>query len=341
MTHLIKRAATAFAALAFAALPATLAAQSTSDVVENHILPRFTALAQTTAALADASQTGCAQMSAPLETAYHSAFDAWVSASHLRFGPTETDERAFALAFWPDTRGFTPKTLAQLIETKDNAVQNPDEFAHVSIAARGFYALEFMLYDETLANAGDAAYRCALINAITADMEKTAAAILADWQGPFAQTLQNPARDAHYRSDLDVQQEFFKSLSTGLQFTADTRLARPLGTFDRPRPARAEARRSDRSARHVSLSLSALHDLAITLAAQDETLTAEITQAFEKAQDQLAAFDDPSFASVADPQRRLKLEVVQQSITAIRALVVEKLGPKLGVTAGFNALDGD
>ncbi|HBR37591.1 MAG TPA: peptidase M75, partial [Sulfitobacter pontiacus] len=53
------------------------------------------------------------------------AFDAWIAVSHLRFGPSETDNRAFALAFWPDSRGATPKTLAGLITDADPVGRDP------------------------------------------------------------------------------------------------------------------------------------------------------------------------------------------------------------------------
>jgi len=36
-----------------------------------------------------------------VDAAYHVAFDAWMSVSHLRFGPSEADDRAFAIAFYP------------------------------------------------------------------------------------------------------------------------------------------------------------------------------------------------------------------------------------------------
>ncbi len=44
-----------------------------------------------------------------LTEAYHAAFDAWIKTSHLRFGPSEVNDRAFALAFWPDSRGQYPR----------------------------------------------------------------------------------------------------------------------------------------------------------------------------------------------------------------------------------------
>ena len=47
------------------------------------------------------------------------------------------------------------------------------------------------------------------------------------------------------------------------------------------------------------------------------------------------------FAGVATPQSRIEVEALQQAIDRIRVIVESRLGPALGVAAGFNSLDGD
>jgi uncharacterized protein len=331
-------------ALGLICAPVPLWADATSDmirdVVENHIQPRYATLADTSAALARAAQTDCSAASPPLRDAYQTAFDAWVAVSHLRFGPSEVDNRAFALAFWPDSRGATPKTLAALIADADPVAATPEAFADVSIAARGFYALEFLLYDDAFAT-GDASYRCTLMQTVTGDIAALTQAILDDWQTGFAETLLTPGADSPYRSTDEVAQELFKALDTGLEFTADTRLGRPLGTFDRPRPTRAEAWRSGRSLRNVVVSLETLRDLSLRLSQTNPDLQAAFEGAFDKSLTRAATLDDPVFAGAADPQSRLRIEVLQQSVFAARDLARQDLGPLLGVASGFNALDGD
>ena len=333
------------AALMCAPLTAT-AGPSLSDIIGGHILPRFAALASTSQALSQAAAKDCDARSTDLRRAYGFAFDAWVSASHLRFGPTEVDDRAFALAFWPDSRGATPRTLARLIEVEDPIANSPETYADVSIAARGFYALEFLLYDEPLIQAGSTAYQCKLVQTVAADIAATSTAIRDDWVRGHANVLLSPGPDATYRSEEEVLQEMLRALTAGLQFTQDSRLGRPLGTFDRPRPTRAEAWRSGRSAAHVILSLRSLRDLASDLAATDDTMAdgavaAKLDHQFADAIGKLENLNDPVFAGVAAPQTRLKVEVISQAIGAIRTTVHTDLGPTLGVAAGFNSLDGD
>ncbi|WP_113912428.1 imelysin family protein [Roseovarius dicentrarchi] len=335
-----------FTALCLAlCLPVAAVAQSASDIVQDavrdHILPRYTALAASGDALEDAARADCTATNPALREAYQAAFDAWVSASHLRFGPSETGDRAFALAFWPDTRGLTPRSLRGLIADADPGVDSASAFADVSIAARGFYALELMLYDADMQALGDSAYRCRLVQVMAADIAALSHAILSDWQDGYAAALQNPGQGSPYRTEDEAVQELFKALTYGLQFTADTRLGRPLGSFDAPHPKRAEAWRAGRPLRNVALSLEALGDLAAILAQGDPALAEAVQAGFASAVQDAAALDDPLFAGVADPQGRLRVESLQRAINNVRDIVQADLGPHLGVASGFNAMDGD
>ncbi|AHD00035.1 imelysin family protein [Leisingera methylohalidivorans] len=325
-------------ALAVAAAPAA-ASDLSSAITDQLILPAFQTLAEEAQALAETAKADCNPQSGSLRAAYGAAFDAWIAASPYRFGPTETDSRAFALAFWPDSRSKTPKALASLIRSEDPGISDPAQFASHSIAARGFYALEYLLYDPQLSSTGSAGYRCALTRAISADIAATSAAISRDWTENYAAEMRRPA--GRYQSENEITQQLLKVLSTGLQVLDDMRLGRPLGTYDRPRPARAEARRSGRSLRHVLLSLNALEPLALALAGPHADLQTKITAGFSKARKTAETLDDPVFAGAADPAGRFRIESLQQEIKDLRALVAGELGPALGVEAGFNSLDGD
>lgn len=325
-------------------LPLAAAAQDTgainADIVDNHILPRIAVLAETGEALALAATEDCTATSENLRDAYGDAFDAWIAASHLRFGPVEAEERGFALAFWPDSRGATPKSLGTLIRDEDPIAESAAAYADMSIAARGYYAMEFLLYDDTISTAGDDSYRCQLTQTVAADIGNLTAAVAADWQD-YANLLKDPASDSLYRTTTEATQELFKGLTTGLQLTSDARLGRPLGTFDNPRPRRAEAWRAGRSANNVGVALASLRDLGQRLSAIDPALAPEVDTTFNRAIDQLNALDDPIFAGVANPVDRLKIESIRTRVEEIREIAGLQLGPTLGVVSGFNSLDGD
>lgn len=311
------------------------------DIVDGHVLPGYADLTASAIVLETAAANSCAPESPELRSAYGDAFDAWIHVSHLRFGPAEAENRAFALAFWPDTRGATPKALAALIADQDAAVDDPDEFATVSVAARGFYALEFLLYDEAFAPREAQGYHCDLIRTTTADIVRTATAIEAGWTESHADAMRMPEPASPYRDTDEVLRVFYTALTTGLQTTSDLRLGRPLGTFDRPRPNRAEAYRSGRSLHHVSLSLEALRDLAARLAVLVPDAKDDLDAAFAHALDRAGSLDDPTLAGVADPASRFRIEDLKQRVDDIRAMVGAQIAPALGIAAGFNSMDGD
>jgi len=318
---------------------AAASADPVDQVLDVHVLPGFARLADETALLANAADAGCEERYPDLRAALNGALRAWAGVSHLRFGPTEAENRAFALAFWPDSRGMTPKALAGLIAAEDPVVQEAEGFAQVSVAARGLYALEFLLYDE--GQAGNDPYHCALIRAIVRDSAGLARAMAADWHDRYAALMRAPGPDSPYRSRDEAMQELFKALGTGLQITADLRLGRPLGSFARPRPNRAEAWRAGLSLLLVIEALHSQRQLALLLAEEDAGLKARLTDAFDRALGDAAALDDPALAGVATPAGRFRVEALQQRVNEIRQVVAQELGPKLGVSAGFNALDGD
>ena len=307
--------------------------------VKNHVLPNYAQFARSARAMSDAAAVECRATDDALRAAYHSAFDDWVRVSHLRFGPSEAENRAFALAFWPDTRGKTPKALAGMISSEAPAGLVVEDMMQQSIAVQGFFALEFLLYDPTIMATGEGYYRCAMIQNLSEGIALRAEAIHRDWVESYAAQMMTPSEGGPYRTHEESAGELVKAVATGLQFTDEVRLARPLGTFDRPRPKRAEAWRSERSLRHVTLSLEATGALAAALAAESsaaERIEAGFVTALSN-----AAFDDPAFAGVADPVGRFKVENLQQYVNALREQVIVDLIDLLDVSIGFNALDGD
>lgn len=210
-----------------------------ADAIDQHILPGYAAFADATAALDAAAKADCTADG--LRSAYHQSFDAWMTVSHLRLGPAEVDGRSLSIAFWPDPKSLGAKAQLAMIRAQDPAVQDPAAFAEVSVAARGLLALERLLYSaESL---GDADYVCALIRATTADLARNASAISTEWQTDFASTLltAGSAGNTRFLTEIEARQALFTALITGFEFVADQRIGRPLGTFDKPRPERAEA----------------------------------------------------------------------------------------------------
>lgn len=317
-------------ALAFVAAPAVA---DVATAIDSHVMPGYRSLAASTAALEDVAQQGCAEEAT--KTAFHRAYDDWIAISHISFGPIEDNALTLHMAFWPDPKDNAGKAVGRLSVAQDPVVKDASSFSEVSAAAQGFTALERVLFEAQ----PDPDYACALTQAIATSLHNNATLMLNEW--PAFATLMTTAGEpgnTRFQDRIEVQRALFTAVSTGLEFLHDQRLGRPLGTFDRPRPRRAEARRSARSLRHIELSLVALEDLTNHLA---DGPIPKTTDAFAAALDRARALDDPALQNVADPGGRFKVEVLQQAVAEVQEAVVKEIGAPLGVTAGFNSLDGD
>lgn len=316
-----------------------LSAPALADVdtaLDAHILPGFTRFADATQALAQTAAADCRP--AAMAPAYHAAFDAWMAVGDLRIGPSETG--ALSVAFWPDGRGATPRTLAQLIAGEDPVGRDPVAYAEVSIAARGVFALDMLLFDPDFAGYGPGSYACSLAATLAADLARQAEALRAAWSERFAETLRTAgaAGNPTYLAPDEALRAIYTQILTSLEFTAGTRLGQPMGTFEQPRPLRAEARRSARPLRNVLLASEAAHGLANALA--DWPLP-ETDAALVHLQAVAARITDPGFQDVTDPQARLRVEVLQQAVRDLHAAIEAEIGARLGIEPGFNAQDGD
>ncbi|MCV2879439.1 imelysin family protein [Sedimentimonas flavescens] len=318
-----------------------LASPAVADVPEaigNHVLPGYAAFTKATADLAVAAQKDCAAEG--LRDEWNAAFDAWLMVAHLRMGPAEEQGRALAIAYWPDPKDIGGRQLEAMLTKADPALLTPEGMAQASVAARGLFGLERLIYGEG-AQISDT-YACDLRKALAQDLAAMAATTEAGWTGGYADLVLSAGAEgnASFLTASEGRQALFTQLITGLEFDADTRIGRPLGTFDKPRPERAEALASGRSLRNVTLSLTALRALAEALA-QGLGEIPQTEAAFGRALDLAGQLDDPTFTGVADPSGRLKVEILQQAIQATRTAAEAEIGALLGVSVGFNSADGD
>jgi predicted lipoprotein len=317
----------------FLALLATPARADYPEVVERLILPGYSHFAEVTQDLSDAAARSCDP--ATLAEPFNAAFDAWLQVAHFSFPPTETDGRALAINFWPDPKGLGTKAQRGLL-LGDPALLEPEAFAQQSVAARGLAGLERLLFPAEPLPADP----CPLIRATTADLARMAAEILAEWNSDFAQVVLTAGEPGNttFLTRPEVRQALYTQLYHGLEVLYDNRLGRPLGTFDRPRPERAESRASGRSLRNIDLSLRALRDLVAALTPDAPQTMAAFDHAVAMAE---ALKDDPILAGVTAPPERLKVEILQQAVDLIRTQVATELSVEMDVGIGFNAGDGD
>lgn len=318
------------------ALAAPPAAAGSAEALDAVLLPGLAGFTRATAALDGAAAADCT--AAALDAPYAAAFDAWLAIGDIRIGPTET--AAPAIAFWPDARGFTRRTLAGLIAGEDPVIDDPAAFAEISIAGRGFLALDMVLSDADFAAPAAGTYTCRLVQRLAADLSARAAALEAAWVEGYGAILRGAGApgNAVFMNDSEAVRALYTQVLASLEFTADSRIARPLATLDRPMPTRAEAWRSGRSLPNALAATEAA--VALARALGDRPLPAT-EAALDRVREAAARVSDPGFQDIADPVAWFRLEVLGQKVEAVAAAIEQEIGLPLGLTPGFNAQDGD
>ncbi|WP_078118308.1 imelysin family protein [Thiosocius teredinicola] len=319
-------------------------------VADEHVIPAYQKLAQTTQQL-NAAAPACAQGETglnQLRAAYRPAYLAWQGIEHLRFGPIQTLSRDYRYQLWPDKRGSVGKHLRKLLSKPDATSLDPDTFAGGSVAVQGFSALERLLFDGDTKNADDE-WRCRVIGAITANLERMSAETLAEWtEGSYAhRDMFATAIDGndYYDSDDELSAKLLNNLHTQLERMVDQKLGRALREeIKRALPKRAEAWRSGLSNAALRANLQAtyaLYRVGFAPRVGNEQLNQRIAGLFDSSLATLDALQIPIPEAVIDADARGKLVELKTQLATLNDVIGGELSQALGLPLGFNSLDGD
>ena len=276
---------------------------------------------------------------------------AWGRVSVLRFGPLSADARFERLFFWPDTRGVILRQVQATIAEEDQSALSVASLGEKSVALQGLPALEYVLFgsgSEALAAGAD--YRCSYAKALAGNVAAIAQEAVSGWTAgtPFHASFTEPAADRDpYRSKDEVANELVKALGTGSQFIRAAELLPPLGeSVEKARGKRAPFWRSDLTFDLVSAQIGGLVDLLGAAGLEAENgpargVAASIRFDLEHARSAIESIASPAESAFEEPEDRGRIEYVTVALEGAKHAVAEQLSPALGLTMGFNALDGD
>ncbi len=331
------------AAKAAQAAKAALAAKTVLAVVDQFIIPAYRALAQATDAQEKAWTVFATKRESsdlePLYVAYNAACDAWANVQIVKTGPTSLFLRTERFAYWPEARNVTQRTLDALIASNDPKELAPDKLARDSVAAQGLTALERLLYgsgDKNLAGllkapgrAGQ--WRTQVGQGIARNLNVIAKDVLAEWTAPDgvrAAIAANKAWKTIFADAPEAARLLLTDLVAGFKLMHDVKLL-PVW-------------RSGRSQRDLMLNLEAAHAMtrifAEPIPASHKPKIEALYAAATKATDAVPA--DLGEAA-ADKTRRPRVEAARAAIKVVQVELAKTLPADLGITLGFNSLDGD
>jgi predicted lipoprotein len=336
-------------------------------MARDYLLPRYQSLLQATDKQEQSWAAFCRQPSADgfamVRSAFQAAMDAWMPLQHVHTGPASLQTRIDRIYFWPERKNAVAKQVAALLHAADDTALAPDRMATASVAVQGFPALQLLLYDgddpARLFLSGDpaAAYRCAYGTAVARNLKVIAGQIVEGWTAALGAMTTAPAGSgSEYglpASPKETAQQMFTDLLTLFQLVGDLKLALPLGlSLDNPKPKLAENWRSGRSLRNVELNLESARAMygkdrtsgfrsLMPAGGDGDGLDEEIVEAFAEASSSLAAIPMALDAAVGDSSARPEVEALLADVRHVRDLVGQKLPAAIGLSVGFNALDGD
>lgn len=352
------------AAACLALLTISASAQSdlgaiTRGMIEGHIVPAHATLM----GVADQQVIVTEQMcSAPSQSAlatthaqFHDLVEAWSAVEFIRFGPARKDNRYERMFFWPDRNGRGLNQVQGVLATEDESVTSVESLQGKSVALQGLLALDYVLFGtsaEALAD-GDA-HRCAYALAIAGAIADTAAAMFEGWhdgQGYAALMLSPGPDNPVYRTEAEALQELLRAMAEQLQIIHDAKLVRVVGTSpEEARYRRAPFWRSEQTL--PSIVANAQTMASLNEAGQFADLLPEQAQRyagtarFELGQiisrlEALIESDEDLERLVTSQETHGRLASVALPLAGAMRVIGEIYPAELGLTMGFNSLDGD
>lgn len=287
-----------------------------------------------------------------LKTGFHNLADAWALAQQFRVGPLAQEQRAERFAYWPERRNVVEKQLNLLLAGKGEEGLQADQFANISVAVQGLPALERILYADDqgrlLLEGDQSGRRRAIVLAIAQNLQT----IAADIQKTWLENLKDPIKAANSfaTNPNEGVAQSYTNLLTILQIVADQKIGTPLGGADvaDAKPKAAEQWRSGRSLTNIRLNLetakasvTASGGFVELLQPDQIDLRNAITKAFDDALAAVKPLTQNLSTVVSDHERRKSLTALLVKVNHLRDLLRQQMPPAIGVTLGFNELDGD
>lgn len=337
-----------FTLIAACLLPAkVLIAQTDQTVDHAEIAERvltvfdhqFSAFRDESAALADASVAYCDEgPREPVLSALEATWQAWAPLDAYQFGPIEQQAAALTVNFFPDKKNFTGRALHQHLKRPEAEQGDPAIVANSSAALQGLPAIERLLFEDL--------QTCPALVGVTGNLARIASDLYDGWFAPdgWADLVRSAGPDnAVYLSNTEFTKQAFTAIDFSILRLKDHRLGRPLGTYERAFPKRAEAWRAGLTNQIMIAQLDGLTALidegfseAVSPPARDEAI-----KILADLRTRIDAIGAPLAKAVENPLMRVRVEGIMSKLDQLKLHLDTEIAPSLGVETGFSAGDGD
>ncbi len=301
---------------------------------------QFDAFRVAASELAAASQAYCDDGLA--QDAYLESFRrtwlAWAPLDAYQFGPIEQQGAALTVAFWPDKKDFVGRGLKLLLQQPPETLRDAAAIAEHSAAVQGLPAIERLLLSDL--------ETCPAVIGISAHLERTANSLHDAWflPGGYSDLVRSAGpENPVFLSDAEFTKILYTAIDFELTRISETRLGRPLGSFDKPRPRQAEAWRSGLSLDIIDAQLAGI-DLLLNEGFGNHLFSPNkswVRGVIEDTRERVDRMGLPLDVAVSEPATRVRAEALQTKVRHLQLQFAQDVGPELGVETGFSAADGD
>ncbi|MES9831304.1 MAG: imelysin family protein [Candidatus Thiodiazotropha sp. DIVDIV] len=329
------------------ALSTSLYGYEFESLANEHILAGYQKLLETTNNLNHSVNKLCKKADTSSlnnsRSHYREAFSAWQSIQHIRFGPIQYLSREYRFELWPDKRGTVSKHLTRLLKESMSS-EGGFEISEKSVAVQGFPALERILFDQKPITEK----QCRVIREIGKNLSTMSVGIIDDWtkgKSPYVDFILNPGpHNLIFETEQALANRLLNSLYTQLEFMVTQKLDRPLGkSISKARGKQAEGWRSQMAITALHYNLQATRQLYIFAFAAKLTpdLERRIDHEYQQAKQTLSYITMPLKSAVTDATQREHILEFRRHLSNIKRIVATELTTELGLSLGFNSLDGD
>ncbi len=263
------------------------------------------------------------------------------------YGPANAGYGHARIRFWPDTSGTGTRQLRRLVFKADPATLNDSAIAQGSVALADLVTLDRLLQPDL---AGDG-FPCAYASAVARHQVRIADAAVAAIEGALLPLLTRPGADnPRYQTAAEVGRAAFKSISAATQAVLLKRLDPLLGDGPAAAHQRAlEARAPGQAAAMMAARLVTVADVlsapggfATTLTPQGlEPLALGLSDRYRALADRLIALPGDLVAYAGTDAGWVDLKSIRDELATAHSLVETTIARGMGMSAGFNATDGD
>jgi predicted lipoprotein len=264
------------------------------------------------------------QAMVPLKGSFHALADAWAAIEMIRSGPAAEDFRHERFSFWPERKNAVERGLSNLLKRPDPASLTAADIRKESAAVQGLPALERLIHADDPPDE----IRCSLGKAISANAAGLASEIADAWRARPATA--SPEARAMLATDIVTFYAIIK----------DRKIEAVIGKAqDQVKPRAAEFWRSARSMRGIQQNLEALERINAALfpVASENFVLPFATRTAADVARSLAG----DFAALAAGPERHKVILLRDAVNSAEDRAAIDVPAALGVTIGFNSLDGD